>query len=120
MAVMNKTPPKKVRHEVYRNPGSPVAKRVKDFLSRMTLEEKAAEMMCVWQQKADTLVNADGDFDLPKAKTAFKHKRGLAVTNTGKREGTEVIQMYIRDLGELSDASGQGTHGISESKAAGG
>ena len=33
-------------------------------------------MMCVWQQKADTLVNADGDFDLPKAKTAFKHKRG--------------------------------------------
>jgi beta-glucosidase len=43
----------------------------------MTLEEKAAQMMCVWQQKADTLVNADGDFDLAKAKTAFKHKRGL-------------------------------------------
>ena len=51
-----------------------MAKRVKDLLSRMILEEKAAQMMCVWQQKADTLVNADGDFDLPKAKTAFKHK----------------------------------------------
>ena len=32
-------------------------KRVKDLLSRMTLEEKAAQMMCVWQQKADTLVD---------------------------------------------------------------
>ena len=38
----------------YQNPALPPARRVKDLLSRMTLEEKAAQMMCVWQQKAET------------------------------------------------------------------
>ncbi|MCX6626558.1 MAG: glycoside hydrolase family 3 C-terminal domain-containing protein [Candidatus Solibacter sp.] len=63
--------------EPYRNAALPAAKRVKDLLSRMTLEEKAAQMMCVWQKKADTLVDADGNFDLAKAKAAFKQRRGL-------------------------------------------
>jgi hypothetical protein len=36
----------------YKNPGLPVAKRVKGLLSRMTLEEKAAQMMCIWQGMA--------------------------------------------------------------------
>jgi len=61
----------------YRNPDLPVEKRVKDLLSRMTLEEKAAQMMCVWQKKAETLVDAEGHFDLQKAKAAFKDGRGL-------------------------------------------
>src|ERR1700719_2310730 len=52
-------------------------KRVKDLLSRMTLEEKAAQMMCVWQQKAEKLVDADGNFDAQKAAAAFKDRRGL-------------------------------------------
>ena len=30
----------------------------------MTLEEKAAQMMCVWQEKAEKLVDAAGNFDL--------------------------------------------------------
>ena len=52
-------------------------KRVKDLLSRMTLEEKAAQMMCVWQQKADTLIDAKGQFDLQKARRHFKEGYGL-------------------------------------------
>ncbi|HJZ81679.1 MAG TPA: glycoside hydrolase family 3 N-terminal domain-containing protein, partial [Pyrinomonadaceae bacterium] len=52
-------------------------KRVKDLLARMTLEEKAAQMMCVWQQKADTLVDADGKFDPQKARRHFKNGHGL-------------------------------------------
>lgn len=43
----------------------------------MTLEEKAAQMMCVWQQKADTLLDPDGEFDLTKAKAAYKHGHGI-------------------------------------------
>jgi len=35
---------------LYKMPGAPVASRVKDLLGRMTLEEKAAQMMCVWQE----------------------------------------------------------------------
>jgi beta-glucosidase len=61
----------------YKNAALPAAKRVKDLLSRMTLDEKAAQMMCVWQQKAETLVDAEGNFDLQKAKAAFKTGRGL-------------------------------------------
>ena len=33
----------------YKNPGAPVGRRVKDLLARMSLAEKAAQMMCVWQ-----------------------------------------------------------------------
>ncbi|MGO9242855.1 MAG: glycoside hydrolase family 3 N-terminal domain-containing protein [Bryobacteraceae bacterium] len=43
----------------------------------MTLEEKAAQMMCVWQKKAETLVDAGGNFDLRKAQAAFKDRRGI-------------------------------------------
>jgi beta-glucosidase len=52
-------------------------KRVKDLLSRMTLEEKAAQMMCVWQEKANTLVDEAGKFDLKKARKHFKKGHGL-------------------------------------------
>jgi beta-xylosidase len=55
----------------------PPRERVNDLLSRMTLEEKAAQMMCVWQQKADTLVDDQGRFDLRKARRAFKKGHGI-------------------------------------------
>ena len=61
----------------YKNPALPVARRVKDLLARMTLAEKAAQMMCVWQEKAQTLVDAAGNFDPAKAATAFKHGHGI-------------------------------------------
>src|ERR1017187_2509601 len=54
----------------------PAARRMRDLLSRMTLEEKAAQMMCVWQEKSAKLVDADGNFDFAKAKKAFRHGRG--------------------------------------------
>jgi beta-glucosidase len=43
----------------------------------MTLEEKAAQMLCVWQEKAQKLVNEKGEFDEAKAKKAFRDRRGL-------------------------------------------
>ncbi len=61
----------------YKNPAFPAARRVKDLLSRMTPEEKAAQMMCVWQKKSETLVDANGDFDPKKARAAFKTGHGL-------------------------------------------
>src|ERR1035437_8576015 len=62
---------------IYKNPAMPAAKRARDLLSRMTLEEKAAQMICVWQKKSETLTNGEGNFDLKKAKAAFKHGHGL-------------------------------------------
>ena len=61
----------------YKNPALSSARRVKDLLARMTLQEKAAQMICVWQQKAQKLVDADGNFDEKKAKTAFRDRCGL-------------------------------------------
>ncbi len=61
----------------YRNPGLPASARVKDLLSRMTLDEKAAQMMCVWQRKADTLVDSEGNFDARKAEASFGNKLGI-------------------------------------------
>jgi len=43
----------------------------------MTLDEKAAQMVCVWQQKADTLVDAEGNFDPEKAAASFQDGHGL-------------------------------------------
>ena len=62
---------------IYKNPAASAASRVKDLLSRMTLEEKAAQMMCVWQKKSETLIDANGNFNLRKAKAAFKKGHGL-------------------------------------------
>ncbi len=68
---------KKIAVLPYRNPALAAEKRVKDLLSRMTLEEKAAQMLCIWQQKPKTLTDDNGNFDFAKAKEAFKDRRGL-------------------------------------------
>ena len=61
----------------YKNAGLPPARRVKDLLSRMELEEKAAQMLCIWREKAQTPVDDHGDFDPLKAKAAFAQGHGL-------------------------------------------
>ncbi len=66
-----------VKAAPYRNPALPAARRAKDLLARMTLQEKAAQMMCVWREKSETLVDAGGNFDPAKAKAAFRHGYGL-------------------------------------------
>jgi len=59
----------------YQNPVLPVAQRVRDLISRMTLREKVAQMLCVWQGKTESLVDGDGRFDVTRA--ARFHKDGL-------------------------------------------
>lgn len=61
----------------YKNASLPSERRVKDLLGRMTLEEKAAQMLCIWQKKPETMTDAEGNFDLVKAKKSFRDKRGL-------------------------------------------
>ena len=52
---------------VYKNPDKPVDERVEDLLSRMTIDEKVAQIMCVWQQKQALLLNDDASFNEQKA-----------------------------------------------------
>jgi len=61
----------------YKNPALSPEKRAKDLLRRMSLPEKAAQMLGIWQEKAQKLVDADGNFDFAKAKSSFKQGHGL-------------------------------------------
>jgi len=61
----------------YKNPHLAVSARVEDLLARMTLEEKAAQMICVWKKTSQLLFDANGNFDFKKAKAAFKKGHGI-------------------------------------------
>lgn len=43
----------------------------------MSLEEKAAQMMCIWNEKDEKLIDADGNFDPEKARKAFAEGHGI-------------------------------------------
>jgi beta-glucosidase len=85
----------------YKNSRLPVEKRVQDLLARMTLEEKAAQMMCVWQKKAETLLDADGNFDLKKAEISFKHGHGIGQVGRPSDAGQG---KDAREMAELTNA----------------
>lgn len=61
----------------YLDSGLSPEERVKNLLSKMTLEEKAAQMMCVWNEKNDKLVDEKGNFDAGKARESFKDGWGI-------------------------------------------
>ena len=92
----------------YKNPRLSTPMRVADLLSRMTLEEKAAQMMCVWQQKAATLVDADGKFDLEKARRGFKRGHGLGQVGRPSDAGSPPAEPWrgqtARGMAELTNA----------------
>ena len=96
----------------YRDANTPAARRVEDLLARMTLEEKAAQMMCVWNEKATTLLDAAGNFDVEKARGAFRHGHGLGQVGRpsdagggknarGQAELTNAIQRFFIENSRL-------------------
>ena len=92
----------------YKNPTLAPEKRVKDLLARMTLEEKAAQMMCVWQEKSQKLVDAEGNFDPAKAQAAFKKGLGLGQVGRPSDAGAPAITPWLgrtaRQMAELTNA----------------
>ncbi|MGA8740277.1 MAG: glycoside hydrolase family 3 N-terminal domain-containing protein [Terracidiphilus sp.] len=96
----------------YKNAKLPSARRVKDLLSKMTLEEKAAQMLCVWQSKAEKLVDTEGNFDFKKAKKAFRDGNGMGQVGRpsdagggkdarGMAELTNAIQKFFLENSRL-------------------
>ena len=59
----------------YRDAALPVEQRVDDLLGRMTLEEKVAQTVALWQQKR-LIVDAEGNFDPAKAGEVLRHGLG--------------------------------------------
>ncbi|WP_300974942.1 glycoside hydrolase family 3 N-terminal domain-containing protein [Sphingomonas sp. LHG3406-1] len=77
---------------LYKNPLQPIDRRVEDLLRRMTLEEKAAQLITLWEQKGKVQTDA-GVFDPAEASQNFPNgigqlarpsdKRGVTSTNSG-------------------------------------
>jgi len=93
---------------LYKTPGLSPEIRVRDLLARMTLAEKAAQMMCVWQGKSAKLVDADGNFDFAKAKAAFKKGCGIGQVGRPSDAGSKPTDAGIgknpRQMAELTNA----------------
>ena len=79
----------------YKNPSLPVERRVADLLSRMTLEEKVAQLTCLWANRPQVNPQTDfatdrGDFSPTKAAEVMKHGIGQIARQRerkGPREG---------------------------------
>jgi beta-glucosidase len=71
---------------LYKQPGAPVDARVEDLLGRMTLDEKIAQMQCLWQKKAG-VQNADSSFSADKAIAAFPNGMGMFARPSDRQLG---------------------------------
>lgn len=85
----------------YLNAKLPVSDRVADLLSRMTLEEKAAQMVCIWNKKAEMLLDENGNFDEVKARENFGHGHGLGQVGRPSDSGGG---KNAREMADLTNA----------------
>lgn len=69
---------------LYKDASQPVERRVEDLLARMTLEEKAAQLITVWEQKGNIQTD-DGTFSPLEASKAFPHGLGQIARPSDKR-----------------------------------
>jgi beta-glucosidase len=97
---------------LYKQADRPIDQRVADLLSRMTLEEKAAQMICVWQTKPQQLLDKNGNFDIAKARQNFGRGNGLGQVGRPSDAGggknardmavlTNAIQKFFVEEGRL-------------------
>jgi beta-glucosidase len=90
----------------YKNARLPIERRISDLLSRMTLEEKVAQMMCLWDQKK-LITTSEGHFDPSRAPRWFKVGIGRIERPQdghdarGEAEFVNAIQRWVRDSTRL-------------------
>lgn len=81
----------------YRNARLPVERRVADLLGRMTLEEKVAQLVCLWgarpQVGPQTDFSADrGDFSPQQAASVMKHGIGQIARQRERKDPREAAR----------------------------
>jgi beta-glucosidase len=72
----------------YRNARLPVEQRVSDLLGRMTLDEKVAQMLSLWQG-VGSITNAQGNFDPSRAPKWFRTGIGRIERASGERSARQ-------------------------------
>jgi beta-glucosidase len=98
----------------YKNASQPVAARVEDLLRRMTLEEKVAQMIGIWEKKSD-IQDAKGDFSTQKASRAFPNglgqitrpsdKRGVTVSNNAAGVAADAVNRTAQETADYINAA---------------
>lgn len=89
---------KKQQSYPYQNSQTNTSERVTDLLSRMNLAEKIAQMQCVWNEKAETLLDEEGNFDPMKAKSNFGNRNGLGQVGRPSDSGGGKNARQMADL----------------------
>src|SRR5437868_12331536 len=90
----------------YLDPAQPVERRVDDLLGRMTLEEKVAQMLCLWQGKR-AITDRDGRFEPSRAPKWFRigvgriERPGEGHGARAESEFTNAIQRWVKDSTRL-------------------
>ncbi|MBD8472186.1 glycoside hydrolase family 3 C-terminal domain-containing protein [Sphingomonas sp. CFBP 8765] len=98
----------------YKDASQPVAARVEDLLRRMTLEEKVAQMIGIWEKKSD-IQDTKGDFSTQKALRAFPNglgqitrpsdKRGVTVSNNAAGVAADAVNRTARETADYINAA---------------
>jgi beta-glucosidase len=78
----------------YRNPQLPIEERVADLLGQMTLEEKVAQLVCLWTQRPQVKPQTDfstdrGDFSPEKAQSILKNGIGQIARQRERKDPRE-------------------------------
>lgn len=94
----------------YKDPKLSIDERVKDLLSRMTLEEKAAQMMCLWMEKPNNNASVPpaqlpfgGTFSAELAKTKMPNGMGQIARQRelfdpkGSAEYANAVQKWLKE-----------------------
>ena len=99
---------------IYKDPRQPVEKRVDDLLSRMTLDEKVAQLETVWEEKVK-LETSNGDFSPDLASRNFPNGiggfarpsdyRGLTRSNGAAGATGETVNRDARQSAEFVNAA---------------
>lgn len=77
----------------YKNSKLSVDDRVADLLSLMSLEEKVAQMLCIWGIKNTILLDENGNITLDKLKSQFKDGIGQIGRISDTRSGVSAKEM---------------------------
>ncbi|KQV55880.1 MULTISPECIES: glycoside hydrolase family 3 N-terminal domain-containing protein [unclassified Caulobacter] len=80
----DKAPKKAGDKPLYKDPTQPIDARVQDLLGRMTLEEKAAQLIGIWLTKAK-IQTPEGDFSPEEASKNFPNGLGQISRPTDRR-----------------------------------
>jgi beta-glucosidase len=81
----------------YKNPRLPVERRVADLLGRMTLEEKVAQLVCLWTGRPQVGPQTDfstdrGDFSPEKARDVLKYGIGQIARQRERKDPREAAR----------------------------